>query len=237
MMQGGGLKLLNEFYKKYNIHKMVMGTTGTQMGGFFRKEINKPEDLKGLKFRIGGLAGNVLAKLGVIAQQIAGGDIYPSLEKGTIDAAEWVGPYDDEKQGFHKVAPFYYYPGWWEGGPMISLMINLQKWESLPKSYKAVITAAAAYADNEIINKYDDRNPASLKRLIQGGTKLRVFPAEVIDACYKAATDMYDETSKSNREFKKIYDAVKPYWADQSLWWQVAEYSMDSYNIRIRQKV
>ena len=117
---------------------MLAGNTGTQMGGWFRKEIKTVDDLKGLKMRIGGWAGKTLAKLGVVPQQIAGGDIYPALEKGTIDAAEWVGPYDDEKLGFYKVAKYYYYPGWWEGGTANHLLINLAKWNELPKAYKAI---------------------------------------------------------------------------------------------------
>ena len=133
-MHGGGKELLNEFYKSYNVTSCLAGNTGCQMGGWFRKEINTVDDLKGLKMRIGGFAGKVMQKLGVVPQQLAGGDIYPALEKGTIDAAEWVGPYDDEKLGFNKVAPHYYYPGWWEGGPMLLALINLDKWNSLPKS-------------------------------------------------------------------------------------------------------
>src|SRR3954471_22780440 len=132
-MLGGGRELMNEFYKSYNVTSFLAGNTGCQMGGWFRKEINTVDDLKGLKMRIGGFAGRVMQKLGVVPQQLAGGDIYPALEKGTIDAAEWVGPYDDEKLGFYKVAPHYYYPGWWEGGPMLLGIVNLDKWNSLPK--------------------------------------------------------------------------------------------------------
>ena len=114
------------------------------MGGWFRKEIKTVDDLKGLKLRIGGFPGRVLQKLGAVPQQIAGGDIYPALEKGTLDAAEWVGPYDDEKLGFYKVAPHYYYPGWWEGGSMLFAFVNLDKWNALPKAYQAVLDAGRA---------------------------------------------------------------------------------------------
>ena len=145
------------------------------MGGWFRKEINSVGDLKGLKFRIGGFPGRVIAKLGGVPRQIAGGDIYPSLEKGTIDAAEWVGPYDDEKLGFYKVAKHYYYPGWWEGGSMLHTFINLDKWNALPKHYQAVLEQAAAYANNWMIAKYDQLNPAALRRLLAGGTQLQAF--------------------------------------------------------------
>ena len=138
------------------------------MGGWFRKEIKTVDDLKGLKFRIGGWAGKTLQKLGVVPQQIAGGEIYPALEKGTIDAAEWVGPYDDEKLGFNKVAPYYYYPGWWEGGTAQHFMVNLAKWNELPKSYQAIVAAAAGFANVEETARYDARNPAALKRLRRG---------------------------------------------------------------------
>ena len=144
---GGGKEVLNEFYKKYNATALLAGNTGCQMGGWFRKEINSIGDLKGLKMRIGGFPGRVIQKLGAVPQQIAAGDIYPALEKGTIDAAEWVGPYDDEKLGFYKVAPHYYYPGWWEGGSMLFTFVNLDKWNALPKHYQAVLEQAAAYAN------------------------------------------------------------------------------------------
>src|SRR3979411_3112681 len=144
---GGGKEVLNEFYKNYNVVSMLGGNTGCQMGGWFRKEIKTVSDLSGLKFRIGGFPGRVLQKLGAGPQQIAAGDIYPALEKGTIDAAEWVGPYDDEKLGFYKVAPHYYYPGWWEGAAANHFLINSEKWNALPKNYQAIVTAAAGFAN------------------------------------------------------------------------------------------
>src|SRR5262249_50248872 len=163
---GDGHKLMDEFTKKYNIINHLAGNTGCQMGGWFRKEIKEVSDFNGLKMRIGGFAGNVLSKLGMVPQQIAGGDIYPALEKGTIDAGEWVGPYDDEKLGFHKVAQYYYYPGWWEGATANHVMVNIGKWNELPKTYQAIVAAAAAYANNEEQAKYDARNPGALKKLI-----------------------------------------------------------------------
>ena len=166
---GDGLKLMNEFGKKFNVHAMVGGNTGAQMGGWFRNEIKTVDDLKGLKMRIGGWAGKTLEKLGVVPQQIAGGDIYPALEKGTIDAAEWVGPYDDEKLGFYKIAPYYYYPGWWEGGTANHFLINQEKWNALPKNYQAIVASAAGFCNIEQLGRYDARNPAALKRLVAGG--------------------------------------------------------------------
>ena len=156
---GGGIDLFNEFLAKQGLVGYPGGNTGVQMGGWFRKEINTVADLKGLKMRIGGFAGKVMEKLGVVPQQIAGGDIYPSLEKGTIDAAEWVGPYDDEKLGFYKVAPYYYYPGWWEGGPTVHLMFNKDKYDGLPKNYKSLVRTAAQATDADMLQKYDYLNP------------------------------------------------------------------------------
>src|SRR6188508_1063306 len=157
--QGGGKEVLNEFYKKYNATALLAGNTGCQMGGWFRKEINTIDDLKGLKMRIGGFPGRVLQKLGGVPQQIAGGDIYPALEKGTLDACEWVGPYDDEKLGFQKVAQFYYYPGWWEGGPMIHNFINVDKWNALPPAYKSLVRTASSMANEWMQARYDAQNP------------------------------------------------------------------------------
>jgi len=231
---GDGLTLMNEFGKKSNVHALTGGNTGAQMGGWFRKEIKEVSDLNGLKFRIGGFAGNVLAKLGVVAQQIAGGDIYPALEKGTIDAAEWVGPYDDEKLGFYKIANYYYYPGWWEGGTTNHLMINVQKWNELPKAYQAIVAAAAAYANVEELAKYDARNPAALKRLLANGTQLKPFSQPIMEACLKAANEVYTETSAKNPAFKKVYDNMVAFRNEEYLWWQVAEYSFDTFMIRTR---
>src|SRR5437762_747356 len=228
-MLGGGKDLLNEFYKKYNCHSLLAGNTGCQMGGWFRKEINAPDDLKGLKFRIGGFAGRVLQKLGVVPQQIAGGDIYPALEKGTIDAAEWVGPYDDEKLGFYKVVKFYYYPGWWEGGTTLHLLINLAKWNELPKAYQALVAAAAGYANVEMQARYDARNPQAIKRLIAAGTQLRAYSPSIMEACLKASNEVNAETSAVNEDYKKVWDSIAAFRNDEYLWWQIAEYSYDTF--------
>ncbi|PWC75477.1 TRAP transporter substrate-binding protein [Azospirillum sp. TSH64] len=226
---GGGMALLREFFDGYGVMNFPAGNTGVQMGGWFRKEIKTVEDLKGLKFRIGGFAGQVLAKLGTVPQQIAGGDIYPSLEKGTIDAAEWIGPYDDEKLGFNKVAKYYYYPGWWEGGLNVSLLVNKQQWDQLPKQYKAVLEAACFEANLTMNAKYDAENPAALRRLVAGGAQLRPFPREVMEACYKAATELYEETAKTNPKFAKIYEPWKKFRDDEYLWFRVAENSFDNF--------
>ncbi len=231
---GGGNELLNEFYKKANIYALPGGNTGCQMGGWFRKELKTVADLQGVKMRIGGFAGQVMSKLGVVPQQIGGGDIYPALEKGTIDAAEWVGPADDEKLGFNKVAPYYYYPGWWEGGASLHFFINTKKWDELPKSYKSLLTTAAAQANIDMQAKYDARNPAALKRLVAGGAQLRPFSPEILEACLKASKEVYAETSAKNPDFKKIYDSMSAFRGDAYLWFQIAEYTFDNFMIRSR---
>src|SRR6516165_9398666 len=230
--EGDGMKLMNDFGKKYNVYSLVAGNTGAQMGGWFRKEIKTVDDLKGLKFRIGGWAGKTLQKLGVVPQQIAGGDIYPALEKGTIDAAEWVGPYDDEKLGFYKVAPYYYYPGWWEGGTANHFMINLEKWNELPKSYQAIVTAAAGFANVEQTGRYDARNSAALKRLVAAGTQLRSYSQSIMEACLKASNEVNAETSAANPNYKKVWESIVPFRNDEYLWWQVAEFGYDNFMIR-----
>jgi TRAP-type mannitol/chloroaromatic compound transport system substrate-binding protein len=230
----GGQDMLNEFGKKFKLYGIAGGNTGTQMGGWFRKEINTVEDFKGLKMRIGGWAGKTLSKLGTIPQQIAGGDIYPALEKGTIDATEWVGPHDDEKLGFYKVAKYYYYPGWWEGGTALHFYINLDKWNSLPKAYQSLLTIAAGYTNMDVQAKYDARNPQALKRLVAAGTQLRPFSQVVMEACLKASTEVNAETSAVNADFKKIWESQKAFRDDELLWWQVAEYTYESFMIRHR---
>ncbi len=231
---GGGNDLLNEFYKGYNIHAIPCGNSGAQMGGWFRKEIKTPADFNGIKMRIGGFAGQVLTKLGLVPQQLAGGDIYPALERGVIDATEWVGPFDDEKLGFHKIAKYYYYPGWWEGSSAYHLFVNTAKWEELPKHYKAAVSTACSHANLEMTAKYDARNPAAIRRLAAAGVELRPFSPDVMDACYKASMETYAEITAKNPAFKKIYDSIVAFRNEAYLWHQIAEYNYDTYMIRAR---
>jgi TRAP-type mannitol/chloroaromatic compound transport system substrate-binding protein len=174
--------------------------------------------------------------MGAVPQQVAGGDIYPALEKGTIDAVEWVGPYDDEKLGFYKVAKYYYYPGWWEGGAMLHNFINLEKWNSLPKGYQAIVKAASQTAHTSMQAKYDASNPLALKRLVANGAQLRPFPQAVMEASYKATQDTYKDVSAKNADFKKVLDSMTAFRGDQYLWWQVAELGFDAFMVRMRAK-
>ena len=229
MYYGGGLEIMADLFKEYGCIQFVAGNTGAQMGGWYRKEIKSVADLKGLKMRIGGLGGQVLAKLGVVAQQIAGGEIYQALERGTIDAAEWVGPYDDEKLGFNKVTKYYYYPGWWEGGPQLSVIVNLKKWAELPKHYQAAFEAACAESNVHMLARYDAKNPEALRRLVAGGTQLRAFPRPVLEACLKAANELYDELAAKSKHFSRIYGNWLKFRTDQFLWFRVAESGYDNF--------
>ena len=226
---GGGDAVYNEFLKDYGVTAFLAGNTGAQMGGWYRKEIKTVADLKGMKMRIGGFAGQVLAKLGVVPQQIAGGEIYPALEKGTIDAAEWVGPYDDEKLGFNKVAKFYYYPGWWEGGPALHVIVNQKALAELPNDYRNILEAACHEGNTMMMARYDAGNPDALKRLVAGGAQLRPFPRPVLEATYKAAMELYAETSAKNAKFKKVHDHYMKFLEDQVLWFRVAEGNFDTF--------
>jgi len=204
------------------------------MGGFFRKELQTVDDLRGLKFRIGGLGGQVLAKLGVIPQQIAAGDVYPALERGTIDAAEFVGPYDDEKLGLSKVAKFYYAPGWWEGGAMLHLLVNQGKWAELPKSYQAIAMQACEAANNWMLAKYDAVNAQALRRMVGSGTELRLFPQAIMEASLKAANELYGELSENSPGFRRAYESMVAFRADVLPWWQVNEFQYDAFMVRTR---
>jgi TRAP-type mannitol/chloroaromatic compound transport system substrate-binding protein len=227
--EGNGMKLMREFYAKYNIVHFPCGNTGAQMGGWFRKEVKSLADMKGLKFRIGGFAGRVIERMGSVPQNIPGGEIYQALEKGTIDAAEWVGPYDDLKLGFSKVAPNYAYPGWWEGGLQIDLYINTKAFEGLPAEYKAVIEAAASHAHVDMQAKYDAKNPGALRQLVAGGTKLFRFPKDVMEAAYKESLALYSELSAKNPGWKKVYDDYARFRAEQNLWFRFAEAGFDDF--------
>lgn len=204
---GGGLKLLQDFYaKKFNLIQFPAGNTSTQMGGWFRKEINTVADLQGLKMRIPGLGGQVMSALGVQVQTIAGGEIFQALETGAIDAAEWVGPYDDEKLGLHKATGFYYYPGWWEPGPTVELQINLDEWNKLPAQYQSAIQVAALEANNNMAAQYDAVNGEALERLVAGGVKLLPYSDEILQAAHDKAFELYDAKAGEDTEFKAVYD-------------------------------
>ncbi|EJL87112.1 TRAP-type mannitol/chloroaromatic compound transport system, periplasmic component [Polaromonas sp. CF318] len=229
MYEGNGLKLMREFYATYNIINFPGGNTGAQMGGWFRKEVKSMADIKGLKFRIGGFAGKVIQRMGGVAQNIPAGEIYQALEKGTIDAAEWIGPYDDLKLGLNKVAPYYVYPGWWEGGPQLDFFINQKAWDGLSAENKAIVEAAAAQSHVVMQARYDERNPAALKQLVGSGTKLRPFPADMMNAAFKTSMELYSEVSAKNENWRKVYADFAKFRADQNLWFRFTEATFDRF--------
>lgn len=233
---GGGMELLNEFYAQYKLLNFPIGNTGAQMAGWYRKEIKEPADFKGLKFRVGGLAGMALAKLGVVPQQLAPGDLYQALEKGVLDAAEFVGPHDDEKLGLHKVAKYYYYPGWWEGTATLNFFVNQKAWDSLPKSYQAAIRTATAEANQWCTAKYDTSNPLALMRLVQGGAQLRSFSRPVLDASYKATHELFEELSAQSPAFKKMFVEWSKFRDTQTTWQLYCDLPFDSYMASARRK-
>jgi TRAP-type mannitol/chloroaromatic compound transport system substrate-binding protein len=229
MRDGNGLKLMREFYRNYNFINFPAGNTGAQMGGWYRKEIKSVADIKGLKFRIDGFAGKVIERMGGLPQNIPGGEIYQALEKGTIDAAEWVGPSDDLKLGLNKVAPNYYYPGWWEGGTQLDCFVNQKAYDGLSAENKAIVEAAAAFAHVEVQARYDARNAAALRTLVGGGTKLYRFPKDVMEAAFKESMALYGDLSAKNPNWKKIYEDLSTFRKDQNLWFRFAEASFDDF--------
>ncbi len=229
MYEGNGMRLMREFYSNYNIINFPCGNTGVQMGGWYRKEIKTLEDLKGLKMRISNLAGEVMSRMGVVPQSIPGGEIYQALEKGTIDAAEWVGPYDDLKLGFYKVAKNYYFPAWWEGGPQLSLYVNAKAFAGLSAENKAIIECAAAYAHTDMLAKYDARNPLALKELVANGVKLNRIPKPLMDEAFKHTEAVYADLNAKNPQWKKVFADYSNFRKETNQWFRFAEAAYDGY--------
>jgi TRAP-type mannitol/chloroaromatic compound transport system substrate-binding protein len=221
---GGGNQLMDEFYAQQGIIAFAAGNTTNQSGGWFKREINTLSDLQGLKMRIPGLGGQVMAKLGVSTQQLAGGEIFQALSTGTIDAAEFTNPVDEEKMGFNKAADFYYMPSWWEPGATLHVFINRSEYEKLPALYKYAIQAAAHEADRRSIAQYDAENAAALKRLVDAGTQLRFYSDEIMNAAQKAAFELYGELSSQSPAFNKIYTEWRKFRESVYSWHQTNEY-------------
>ena len=229
MYEGNGLKLMRDFYRGYNIVNFSMGNTGAQMGGWFRKPFKSLAEFKGTKFRVGGFAGRIVERIGGVPQNIPAGEIYQALEKGTVDAAEWIGPYDDIKLGFYKVAKHYAYPAWWEGGPQLDLYVNAKVWDSLSAEHKAIIDAASAYTHIDIQAKYDYRNAGALKQLVAGGAQLFPLPKDMIDAAFKTSEEVYADLSNKNPNWKKIYGDYAAWRKEANIWFRVTEARFDSF--------
>ena len=235
LYEGGGLKEVQKVFAQFGCHSVPCGNFGTQMGGWFRKEIKSLKDLEGLKMRIGGFGGQVISRLGVVPQMIPGGDLYAALEKGVIDAAEFVGPYDDEKLGLARVSQYYYSPGWWEGGSaQVSAVANKKAWDALPKDYQTAYEAAAFEANMRQLALYDAKNPDAIKRILASGVKLRWFPKDVLDAAYDMTQTMLEEISAKDAFFKSIYQHYRGFLEKQSSWYRVADHFLDNYSLARR---
>ncbi len=226
---GGGIDLFNVFMEKQGLFALPGGNTGVQMGGWFREELTTVADLQGLKMRVGGFAGSILERLGVVPQQLAGGEVYAALERGTIDAAEWVGPFDDEKLGFVQVAPFYYYPGWWEGGPTVHFMFAKEAHDALPPAYQSLLRSVAQGVDANMLQQYDFLNPTAIKALVAQGAQLRPYPPEILEAVFNTSNEVYAELEATNPDFKAIWDSIKAFRTEHYTWTQVAEYNYDLF--------
>ena len=235
MEHGNGRKLFDKFCANYNIKSYSAGNTGTQMGGWYRKEIKSVADLKGLKMRLGGgLFGEAMAKLGVVSQNMPAGDVYQALEKGTLDSTEFVGPHDDQKLGFNKVAPFYYYPGWWEGGAELEFFVNAKAYAALSTEYKQMVDVATRVAARDMTAKYDAFNPIALKKLVADKTQLKAFPKDVMDAGFKASMEVFAEHEAKDPAFKEIHQDMRAFQRDQLLWERFSELRFNQYMTSVK---
>ena len=229
LYHGGGLEAMQKVYADFNLINFPAGNTGAQMGGWFKKEVKSLADLKGLKMRIPGLGGEVMSRLGVNVQVLPGGEIFLALDRGAIDAAEWVGPYDDEKLGLNRAAPFYYYPGWWEPGATLEVQVNKSQWDKLPQEYQEVFKTAAMEANLNMLAQYDSLNRDSLTRLLDSGTKLVAYSPDILAAAQKAAFDLYEENAAKNPTFKEIYQQWNEFRTSVFQWNKINELSFTNF--------
>ena len=224
IISGGGQELWDEVYAPFNLQPLPCGNTGVQMGGWFNKEINTIEDLQGLKMRIPGLGGKVISKAGGAAVTVAGGEIYTNLERGVIDATEWIGPYHDYKMGFHKVAKYYYYPGWHEPGPTLEMLLNKEKFRELPKDLQAIIRTASIRSNNWMLAEFDAKNNLYLQKLInEEGVQLKAFPKEVLAKLKEYTEEVVNELVAKDPTSKKVFEAYDTFRKKVSSWSNVSE--------------
>lgn len=226
---GGGLELIRKIYADFNVINFPSASSGNQMGGWFKQEVKSLSDLKGLKMRLPGLGGEVMKRLGVEVKNLAGSDILLAFERGDLSAAEWFGPYDDEKLGLNKVAPFYYYPGWHEPGATFDLLVNLSAWDQLPLSYQAAIQTAASEAYANIISRYDSLNTEALERLVSAGTKLVPFTKEILTVAQKVAFEIYEEQASTDATYKEVYTQWKAFRQEIYQWHRIDELSFADF--------
>ncbi len=226
---GGGLDTMHKLYADFNVIGFPAGNTGVQMGGWFKNNIQTVDDLKGLKMRIPGLGGEVMAKLGVNVQVLPGGEIFLALDRGAIDAAEFVGPYDDEKLGLNNAADFYYYPGWWEPGATLDVTVNLEAWNSLPEEYQEVFKTASYESNINMLAKYDALNGAALQSLVDKGTQLVPYSDDILRAASDASTALFEENAGKDATFKEVYESWKVFRDTVQGWNRVNELSFSKF--------
>ncbi len=229
MRHGGGQQLADQLFADYNITMLPAGDTGAQMGGWFRNEIRTQQDVQGLKFRISGLAGQVFQRMGAAPTLVAPADIYPALERGTIDATEFVGPHDDERLGFFRVARFYYAPGFFEPSARLSFMANRRAMEALPAQYREALSIACAEADSEMVSRYDHLNPIALRRLVAAGAQLRFYSREILQLAWRSNEALMADLAGQNARFRTIWESYRPYRSELFQWFRVAENSFDNF--------
>jgi TRAP-type mannitol/chloroaromatic compound transport system substrate-binding protein len=231
---GGGSEIVNAALRKLNVYGIPAGSTGAQMGAWFKKEINSIDDLKGLKIRVGALGAPIFERVGAKAHYLAHADVYAALEGGTIDAAEFICPHDDERLGIARLAKFNYHPCWWESGGMVHLVVNLERWNALPKPFQAIVARACDATNGWMLARYDAINPPALKRLVAGGVVLKSFPQPVLEACFRATSDHFGEVAAKDASFRKAIESVEVFRKVQLPWWQIAEHAYDSITLGIR---
>ena len=222
--RGGGLELWREIYAPFNIYPIPAGNTGTQMFGWFNKEINSLEDIKGLKMRIPGIGGEVLKEAGGIPVTLPGGELFTALQTGVIDATEWVGPYNDLTFGFHQAAKYYYYPGWHEPGPMLELLINIDAWNSLPKHLQVIIETASKAVNQDMLDEYLAKNNQALTELVDvHGVELRKLPDDVIEEFRKISNKILDDLAKEDETIAKVYNSYLNFKNNVSAYHEISE--------------
>jgi TRAP-type mannitol/chloroaromatic compound transport system substrate-binding protein len=230
---GGGAKIVNDALKAFGGYGIPAGTTGPQMGGWFKKEINGLDDLKGLRFRINGLGGPIFARVGAVPIDSPHADVLAALESNAIDGAEFLCPHDDERLGLVKAARFNYGPCWWESAGMVHLVVNLEKWNALPKAYRAALVHACSAVNLGMLARYDAINPPALKRLAAAGAVIRQFPQPVLEAFYRATVEHFGEIAAKDARFKKAMDSATAFLKDHLQWLQASDQASDAFQIAI----
>lgn len=234
MFSGGGQELFEELTGRDNVQAFVAGNTGPQTSGWFNKEINSPADLRGLTIRFPGFGGQVLSRVGANVQNLPGGEIFLALDTGVIDAADWVGPYDDEILGLHRAAKFYYFPSWAEPGAALASYINRDLYEGLPEDIQGAIRAASAEANQRMLAKYNARNQPALERLIQSGTEVKFLSTEVLETLERATDEIHEQNAAGNELYRRVLESYRTFMETVRDWHRISDHAYSSYVQRSR---